>query len=117
MPNDAPSNAPTRRRHPRSASYVTVRWHNRAEEGVAAVVYDVSAEGLFLVPEGPLPETVRAGDPVWVVVPTQQREETLTGVVRWTGYHPAHHVIGCGIRVEGPSLELIRRVFPSVQTQ
>jgi hypothetical protein len=108
------SMSPSRRRHPRKATLVTVRWHNRAQEGVSAEIHDVSAEGLFVVPVGLLPDAVRAGDPVWVVVQTPGgQEETLTGTVRWRGFHPKHSVQGCGVQLDASSVEAIRRVLPS----
>ena len=114
MQSTRPSQNPSRRRHERTSSYVTVRWHNRSEEGVEAVVHDVSVEGLFLVPEGQLPDSVSVGDPVWVVVPFSGQAETLSGVVRWRGFHPRHGLLGVGIQVEGRSLELIQRAFPGL---
>lgn len=112
MQSSRPSQGPTRRRHERAAARVTVRWHNRSEEGVLAVLHDVSAEGLFLVPEGALPDGVSVGDSVWVVVPSGDHSETLSGTVRWRGFHPRHGLIGVGIQVEGRSLALIQRAFP-----
>jgi hypothetical protein len=112
MQSENPS--PTRRRHRRNPTLITVRWHNRAQEGVSAEIHDVSAEGLFVVPVGVLPETLRAGDPVWAVVRTPAGDETLTGTVRWIGYHPTHHVAGCGIQLDDSSRETIRRLLPIV---
>jgi hypothetical protein len=107
------SKSPSRRRHPRKATLVTVRWHNRAQEGVSAEIHDVSAEGLFVVPVGLLPDAVRSGDPVWVVVRTAAGEEqTLTGTVRWRGFHPKHNVQGCGIQLDASCLAGLRRVLP-----
>jgi hypothetical protein len=111
MPSDSLS--PSRRRHERTATRVTVRWHNRDQEGVSAQIHDVSAEGLFIVPVGLLPAALRAGDPVWVVVRTPTgEEETLTGTVRWHGFHPKHNVPGCGVLLDASSIAAMRRVLP-----
>ena len=112
------ANDPVRsgRIHRRSRVLVLVRWHNRREERAAAEICDVSAQGLFLVPEGPLPDEVKAGDLVWVVVPVADGgEETLTGTVRWRGFHPSHKNLGCGIQLDPASIEIIQRLFPIVQ--
>ena len=116
MQSHRPSNAPSRRRHERITAHVTARWHNRSEEDVAAVILDVSTDGLFLVPEGSMPESVGNGSLVWVVVPSSGRTETLAGTVRWKGFHPRHAVSGFGIQVEGPSLELVLQAFPFLQS-
>jgi hypothetical protein len=55
---------------------------------------------------------MRAGDSVWVVVRTATGEdETLTGTVRWHGFHPKHNVPGCGVLLDGASIAAIRRVL------
>jgi hypothetical protein len=92
---------------------VLVHWHNRYEEGVAAEIYDVSAEGLFVVSAHPLPEAVVAGDVVWVVVPGSAGEEVLTGTVRWRGFHPTHNVLGVGIELDQQGYTQVQRLFPS----
>lgn len=115
MQSGSPSKLPARRRHPRTPSRVVVRWHNRVEEGVPAVIYDVSAEGFFLVPEGAMPSTIRAGDAVWVVVSVGETTESLSGTVRWSGVHPAYKLVGCGVQVAAPSVELLHRAFPELQ--
>lgn len=92
-----------------------MRWHNRREESVGAKIHDISAEGLFLVPEHDLPDSVRAGDAVWVVVSSEGKDETLAGTIRWRGFHPSHHVIGCGIQLDGNSLQLVEKLFPVVR--
>jgi hypothetical protein len=96
---------------------VQVRWHNRREEGVEAEIFDISAEGLFVVSATPLPESIDSGDVVWVIVPgaaNQTKEEVLTGVVRWRGFHPTHQLAGCGIELDEQSLVQIQRLFPAV---
>lgn len=108
-----PSQLPTRRRHPRTPVQVLVHWHNRYEEGVAAEIYDVSAEGLFIVSASPLPEAVDSGDVVWVIVPSAAGEEVLTGIVRWRGFHPTHNLPGVGVELDEHGHTLVQRLFPS----
>ena len=114
MQSARPSQTPARRRHPRTPVHVLVHWHNRAEEGVEAEIYDVSAEGLFIVSSNPLPETVDTGDVVWVIVPSATGDETLTGTVRWRGFHPTHNLPGVGIELDQRGYTQIRRLFPSI---
>jgi PilZ domain len=114
MRSAIPSSKPAQRRHPRTNVHVTVRWFNRAEEAVEAEILDVSAEGVFVVSADPLPDAVGPGDTVWVCVPSAAGSVTLTGTVRWRGYHPGHQLLGCGIQLEGRSLELIRKLVPSL---
>ena len=78
------------------------------------MIYDVSAEGFFLVPEGPVPPSLRNGDTVWVAVRVDGKDASLSGVVRWSGAHPSYQLIGCGIQVEGSSLDLLHRAFPEL---
>lgn len=92
---------------------VLVHWHNRYEEGVAAEIYDVSAEGLFVVSASPLPEAVDSGDVVWVIVPTAAGDEVLTGIIRWRGFHPTHNLPGVGISLDENGHTLVQRLFPS----
>ena len=113
MHTDEPTGA--KRSHPRSRVLVLVRWHNRREEGVSAELCDVSAEGVFLVPTGALPDQVDVGDPVWIVVPAADGEKTLTGIVRWRGFHPSHELIGCGIKLDPSSHEIVRGLFPVIR--
>lgn len=116
-PSTRPSSSPTRRRHPRTPVQVQVRWHNRREEGVEAEIHDISAEGLFVVSATPLPESIVAGDIVWVIVPgaaNQNSESVLTGTIRWRGFHPTHQVAGCGIELDADSLVLVQQLFPAV---
>ena len=114
MRSTSPSSLPTQRRHPRTNVHVTVRWFNRAEEAAEAEILDVSAEGLFIVSVEPLPDAVGPDDVVWISVPSAGGGVTLTGTVRWRGFHPGHHVLGCGIHLEAPSLEILRRLLPSL---
>jgi hypothetical protein len=114
MHSSRPSSIPARRRHVRTPTQVHVRWHNRSEEGVAAEIYDISAEGLFVVSSHPLPAGLDAGDIVWVIVPTSAGEEVLTGTVRWRGFHPTHELPGCGIELDRTGLLQVQRLFPSV---
>jgi hypothetical protein len=115
MQSSRPSQGPTRRRFPRTPVQVQVRWYNRWEEGVAAEVYDISAEGLFVVSAHPLPEAVDTGDIVWVVMPTAMGEEVLTGTVRWRGFHPTHNLPGVGVELDEQGYGQIRRLYPSIR--
>lgn len=90
-----------------------MHWHNRYEEGASAEIYDVSAEGLFVVSATPLPEAVDAGDVVWVIVPNAAGEEVLTGTVRWRGFHPTHNLPGVGIELDHHGQQLVQRLFPA----
>lgn len=92
---------------------VHVHWHNRYEEGVSAEIYDVSAEGLFVVSAHPLPQAVDAGDIVWVIVPTSTGEEVLTGTVRWRGFHPTHNLPGVGVELDTHGTAQLQRLFPA----
>jgi hypothetical protein len=107
MQSARPSQNPARRRHPRTPVQVLVHWHNRCEEGVQAEIFDVSAEGLFIVSSHPLPESVDTGDVVWVIVPNASGDETLTGTVRWRGFH-------LGIELDQKGYTQVRRLFPSI---
>ena len=110
-----PSAKPAQRRHPRTNVHVTVRWFNRAEEAVEAEILDASAEGVFVVSADPLPDAVGPGDTVWVSVPSAGGSVTLTGTVRWRGYHPGHQLLGCGVQLEGQSVDMVRKLFPVLQ--
>jgi hypothetical protein len=112
MRSVSPSSIPAQRRHPRTKVHVTVRWFNRAEEAVEAEILDMSAEGVFVVSADPLPDAVGPGDTIWISVPSAGDDVTLTGTVRWRGFHPGHQVLGCGIHLEGQSLEIIRKLLP-----
>jgi len=109
---DASHPSPPKRQHPRSRVLVVVRWHNRQEESVPAELCDVSAEGVFLVPTGPLPDNVSSGDPVWISVHTTAGDEVLSGTIRWRGFHPSHEATGCGIQLDPRSLGIVERIFP-----
>ena len=97
MRSTSPSSIPAQRRHPRTRVHVSVRWFNRAEEEVEAEILDMSEEGVFVVSADPLPDAVGAGDTVWISVPSSGGSVTLTGSVRWRGFHPGHQVLGCGV--------------------
>jgi hypothetical protein len=94
---------------------VLVHWHNRCQEGVEAEIYDVSAEGLFIVSSHPLPEAVDSGDVVWVIVPGATGEQVLTGTVRWRGFHPTHNLPGVGIELDQQGNLQVRQLFPSIR--
>jgi hypothetical protein len=114
MQASTPSNRPVRRRHPRTPIQVSVRWHNRREEGVEAEILDISAEGLFLVSAHTLPESIDAGDLVWVSIPRAGGQEVLTGTVRWRGFHPHHEHPGCGVELDAESAAKVQQLFPAV---
>ena len=110
----AQASTPPRRQHPRTAIRARVHWHNRREEHAPAELYDASAQGVFLVPEGTLPAEIRPGDPVWIVVANAGTEVTLTGTIRWRGFHPGHAHPGCGIQLDPASFDAVERLFVSV---
>jgi hypothetical protein len=91
-----------------------VRWFNRAEEAAEAEILDVSSEGLFVVSVETLPDAVSPDDIVWISVPSAGGSVTLTGTVRWRGFHPGHHVLGCGIHLEPSSLETLHKLLPAL---
>lgn len=75
-------------------------------------ICDVSAQGVFIVSTSALPDDVGVGDATQITVSTKSGKEVLSGIVRWRGYHPAHQAIGCGIKLDQPSTEVIARLFP-----
>ena len=75
-------------------------------------ICDLSAQGVFVVATGALPDDVGAGDGMQITLPTRLGEETLTGIVRWRGYHPVHQAIGCGIQIDQASMAVLARLFP-----
>ena len=77
-------------------------------------ICDVSAQGIFVVATSALPDEVGAGDLTQITLKTQQGEETLTGIVRWRGFHPLHQAIGCGIRLDEASMATVARLFPAL---
>ena len=91
-----------------------VRWFNRAEEAAEAQILDVSSEGLFVVSVDPLPDAISPDDVVWISVPSAAGSVTLTGTVRWRGFHPGHHVLGCGIHLDASSLETLQKLLPAL---
>lgn len=103
---------PYERRPPRSRVEVVVRWYSRQSDAVPAELCDVSADGAFLVPTGPFPERVSAGDPVWISITTSSSVETLSGTVRWRGFHPGHDAVGMGIKLDPASSAAIVKIFP-----
>jgi hypothetical protein len=78
-------------------------------------ICDVSAQGVFVVATSALPDDVGVGDLTQITLRTQVGEETLTGIVRWRGYHPLHQSIGCGIRLDEASIALVARLFPALR--
>lgn len=78
-------------------------------------ICDVSAHGLFLVSATALPDDVGVGEGAQITVRTLTGEETLTGIVRWRGYHPLHDAIGCGVQLDDASALVIARLFPVLQ--
>jgi hypothetical protein len=105
------ANGVQRRRDPRTQRLVRVRWVNRESERQSAEVCDVSASGFFIVPSGAFPESVGAGDPVWVIVEDADGEKTLTGTVRWRGYSEEHNGIGCGVLLDPSCVALAATIF------
>jgi hypothetical protein len=45
-------------------------------------------------------------------VRTDIGEGTLSGMVRWRGYHQAYGAIGCGIHLDEASRVVAKRLFP-----
>jgi hypothetical protein len=106
---------PERRLFPRYRVRVAVSWSNHAHGSMAGEICDVSACGLFLVSTTALPDEVGVGDYAKVTVRTAHGEETLVGMVRWRGYHPAHEAIGCGIQLDEPSRAVLGKLFPRLR--
>ncbi len=75
-------------------------------------ICDVSAQGVFVVATSALPDDVGAGDRMRITLRTPSGEESLTGTVRWRGFHPAHEAIGCGIQLDEASMAVVARLFP-----
>ncbi len=78
-------------------------------------ICDVSVQGVFVVATSALPDDVGTGDFTQITLQTKSGEETLTGIVRWRGYHPLHQAIGCGIRLDEASMALVARLFPALR--
>jgi hypothetical protein len=94
---------------------VAVLWRNRRQELMPGEICDVSAQGVFLVATTALPDDVGVGDLTQITLQTQSGEESLTGIVRWRGYHPLHQAIGCGIRLDEASIAVVARLFPALR--
>jgi hypothetical protein len=94
-----------------------VLWRNRKQEPMPGEICDVSAQGVFLVATSALPDDVGTGDFTQITLQTPSGEESLTGIVRWRGFHPLHQAIGCGIRLDEASMALVARLFPALRGQ
>ena len=94
---------------------MAVLWRNRQQDLMPGEICDVSAQGIFVVATSALPDEVCAGDLTQITMPTKQGEETLSGIVRWRGYHPLHQAIGCGIRLDEASMATVARLFPALR--
>jgi hypothetical protein len=103
-----------RRLYPRQRVRVAVAWCNRTNAIMAGEICDVSVRGVFLVSTTALPDDVGVGDHAKVTVRTTYGQETLVGMVRWRGYHPAHEAIGCGIQLDEPSRATLQKLFPAL---
>jgi hypothetical protein len=103
-----------RRIYPRHRVRVAVLWNGRRPEPMSGEICDVSAQGLFVVSTTAIPDEVGVGDSTQLTLSTQNGRETLHGVVRWRGYHPAHQAIGCGIQLDETSAQAILRLFPAL---
>lgn len=76
---------------------------------------DVSLHGVFLVSTQALPDDVGIGDITQISLRARGKEEILSGMVRWRGYHPLHEAIGCGIQLDDASVDVIVRLFPALR--
>ena len=94
---------------------MAVLWRNRQQDLMPGEICDVSAQGVFLVATSALPDEVGVGDLTQMTFKTQAGEERLAGVVRWRGFHPLHQAIGCGIRLDEPSMATLSRLFPALR--
>lgn len=103
-----------RRIYPRHRVRVAVVWRMRSDRPVAAEICDVSAQGMFVVATTALPDDVGIGDATQISLTTTAGSATLTGMVRWRGFHPLHEAIGCGILLDEPSAAELRRLFPQL---
>jgi len=104
-----------RRIYPRHRVRVAVLWRNRQQDPMAGEICDVSAQGVFVVATSALPDDVGTGDATQITLRTQLGEETLSGIVRWRGFHPLHQAIGCGIRLDEASIATVARLFPALR--
>jgi PilZ domain len=103
-----------RRIYPRHRVRVAVVWRTRGEEPIAAEICDLSAQGMFIVATSALPDDVGTGDATEISIATSSGRTTLTGIVRWRGYHPLHQAIGCGVLLDEPSAHELKRLFPGL---
>jgi hypothetical protein len=101
-----------RRIFPRHRVRVAVVWRMRADSPVAAEICDLSSQGMFVVATSALPDDVGTGDPTQIALTTAAGSATLTGIVRWRGFHPLHQAIGCGILLDEASAATLKRLFP-----
>lgn len=101
-----------RRIYPRHRVHVAVMWNNRDAKPMRGEICDVSAQGVFIVSATALPDDIGVGDASQITIATKSGDEVISGIVRWRGYHPAHQAIGCGIKLDEPSMEVIVRLFP-----
>lgn len=101
-----------RRVYPRHRVRVAVVWRMRQDAPVAAEICDLSAQGMFVVATTALPDDVGTGDTTQIALTTAAGSATLTGIVRWRGYHPLHQAIGCGILLDESSAADLKRLFP-----
>ena len=103
-----------RRIYPRHRVRVAVLWKGRRPEPMPGEICDVSAQGLFVVSTTAIPDEVGVGDSTQITMSTENGRESLRGVVRWRGYHPAHQAIGCGIQLDEASAAAMARLFPAL---
>jgi hypothetical protein len=94
---------------------VAVLWWNREEDLMPGEICDVSAQGVFVVATSALPDDIGVGAPTQITLKTQSGEETLSGIVRWRGFHPVHQAIGCGIQLDPASQAILPRLFPALR--
>jgi len=106
-----------RRLFPRHRVSVVVTWCKRDQDLMLGELCDLSAQGVFLLSRTALPDDVGVGDRTQISVRTAYAEEDLVGTVRWRGYHPTHHAIGCGIQLDESSRSAILRLFPELQAR
>jgi hypothetical protein len=94
---------------------VAVLWWNRQQDLMPGEICDVSAQGVFVVATRALPDDIGVGAPTQITLKTQLGEETLSGIVRWRGFHPVHQAIGCGIQLDPASQAVLLRLFPALR--
>jgi hypothetical protein len=106
---------PERRIYPRHRVRVAVLWRDCQQDLMPGEICDVSAQGVFVVATSALPDDIGVGALTQITLKTQLGEETLTGMVRWRGFHPVHQAIGCGIQLDQPSQAIVARLFPALR--